>query len=459
MTVRLVELHRALKPTGSLYLHCDPTASPYLRIVLDGIFGVERFRSEIVWKRTAAHSDTKQGRKIHGHVHDTLLFYTKGAEWTWKPVYLPFDRAYVEQFYRHIEPGTGRLYRVDNLTAAKPGGDTSYEWHGVKPYANRYWAYSRANMEQFEADGRLIYSKSGMPQYKRYLDEMPGVPLQDLWTDIGAIGASANERLGYPTQKPLALLERVIRSSSNPGDVVLDPFCGCGTALVAAQKLGRRWLGIDVTYLAIAVMKARLRDTFGIETPVLGQPTEVEGARAFAASPEGRYQFQWWALALVDATPVGGLQKKGPDRGIDGVITFTNEAGKLESVLISVKSGHVDSAQVRDLKGTVEREKAAMGVFVTLEDPSKEMKLEATTGGVYHSALWDRDYPRMQIVTIADLLAGKKPVLPAFKSSAYQKAQQYRQPADQGSLFEPDLPMVADTDGADYEIAENSDAN
>jgi len=458
MTARLVELRRKLKSAGSLYLHCDPTASHYLKIILDSIFGSERFGSEIVWRRTGAHSDTKQGRRIHGHVHDILLFYTKGAEWTWNPIYTPYDPAYVAQFYRHVEPGTGRLYRVDNLSAAKPGGDTSYEWHGVKPYKGRYWAFSKANTEKFEREGRLIYSKSGMPQYKRYLDEMPGVPLQDMWTDMPSLGSGSSERLGYPTQKPVALLERIIKTSSNPGDVVLDPFCGCGTALVAAQKLGRRWIGIDITYLAIAVMKARLKDIFGLEdVNVLGQPTEVEGARALAQSPEGRYQFQWWALNLVDAQPVGGKEKKGADRGIDGVITFTDRHGVLQTVLVSVKSGHVNPGMVNELRGTIEGEKAVIGLFITLEEPTKNMRMVADTAGVFRSEVWNKDYPKLQILTIRELLEeGRKPQLPPFVMPTYQQAPKVITDADQPGLFDAPvrLKKVAEPQPHEY-TAEN----
>jgi DNA modification methylase len=457
MSVRLVELRRVLKPTGSLYLHCDPTASHYLKVILDAVFGPDRFRSEIVWKRTYAHSDTKQGRKIHGHIHDVLLFYTKGNDWTWNALYAPYDQTYIDAFYSHIEPQTGRRYQADNLTAAKPGGDTLYEWKGVKPYKGRYWAYSKAKMEEFERQGRLVYSKSGMPRYKRYLDEMPGVPPQDVWTDLPPITALAHERLGYPTQKPLALLERIIGTSSNPGDVVLDPFCGCGTALSAAQKLERRWIGIDITYLAIAVMKARLKDSFGLDNiRVVGQPTEVEGARQFAQSAEGRYQFQWWALALVDARPVGGVEKKGSDRGIDGIITFTDRHGELQAVLVSVKSGQVNSGMVRDLKGAMDREKAAIGLFVSLEEPSKEMQLEANTAGLWRSDVWKRDYPRIQILTIADLLAGKKPELPPFVMPTYQQAPRVAIDAEQPGLFDtaPRLKKVAEPHPHEY-VAEN----
>ncbi|MDQ6683015.1 MAG: restriction endonuclease [Chloroflexota bacterium] len=267
-----------------------------------------------------------------------------------------------------------------------------------------------------------------------------GVPLQDVWVDIDPVNSQAKERLGWDTQKPLALLERIIESSSNPGEVVLDPFCGCGTATVAAHKLGRRFIGIDITYLSIAVMKARLKDSFGIEVPVIGQPTEVEGARQLAQGDDGRYQFQWWALNLIDARPLGGTEKKGADRGVDGRVTFTiGPKGQMGQALVSVKSGKVNSSMVRDLKGTIEREKAEIGVFITLEEPSSEMKLEATTAGVYTSPIDGRDYPRIQILTITELLEeGKKPRLPLLILSPYQQAQRVtgKRAAEQTGMFE-----------------------
>jgi DNA modification methylase len=443
MAVRLVELHRVLKPTGSLYLHCDPTASHYLKLMLDAIFGPVQFRNEIVWKRSSAHSDTTQGAVHFGRTHDVLLFYSKTDRPTRNVVFVPYTNDYVESHYGNIEPGTGRRYRKGDLTAGKPGGDTLYEWTGpdgraVRPYKGRYWAYTREKMAAFERQGRLVYTKSGMPEYKRYLDDNPGTPLQDIWDDISPVNSQAKERLGWATQKPEALLDRVVAASSKPGDIVLDPFCGCGTALVAAQKLDRRWVGIDITYLSIAVMRARLKDSFGLDdVPVIGQPTEVEGARQLAQSPEGRYQFQWWALGLVDAKPLGGVEKKGSDRGIDGLITFTDRNNELQSVVVSVKSGHVNSGMVRDLKGVVEREKAAIGLFVTLEEPTREMLLEASTAGIYHSDLWNRDYPRLQVLSIRELLdEGRKPALPPFVLPAYQQAErQEKKAAEQQELF------------------------
>jgi DNA modification methylase len=432
MAARLVEMRRVLKPSGSLYLHCDPTASHYLKVILDGVFDPQRFVNEVIWKRSSAHSDVSQGAVHLGRTHDVILFYSKTSAPTRNKVFIPHDAAYVESHYRHIEPGTGRRYRLGDLTAGKPGGDTLYEWTSptgqvARPYPGRYWAYSKAKMEEFAIQGRLVYTKNGMPEYKRYLDEMPGQPLQDIWDDIPPINSQARERLGWSTQKPTELLERIVEISSNPEDVVLDPFCGCGTALVAAQKLGRKWVGIDITYLSIAVMRARLKDTFSLaDVEVIGQPTEVEGARQLAQSPEGRYQFQWWALGLIDAQPVGGVERKGADRGIDGKITFTGQDKKLESVLVSVKSGHVNSSMVRDLKGTLERENAAMGIFVTLEEPTLEMKLEATTAGIYR--VWGADYPKIQIVSIRELLEeGRKPSLPPLVLATYQRAERARE--------------------------------
>ncbi len=463
MTERLLELHRVLKPTGSLYLHCDPSASHYLKVVLDTIFGPKNYRSEIVWKRSSAHSDTKQGRAIHGHIHDVIFFYTKSDKWTWNPLFTPYTQDYIDDFYRHIEPGTGRRYQLDNLTAARPGGDTEYEWKGVKPYQGRYWAYSRANMEKFEAEGRLYYTKSGQPRYKRYLDEMPGVPLQDLWTDIPPIGARATERLGYQTQKPLALLERIIAASSNPGDVVLDSFCGCGTAIAAAQKLGRRWIGIDITHLAVSLMKSRLKAMFGLDAnkdyAVIGEPTDVTGARQLAQ--DDRYQFQYWAVSLVEATAQDqeSQRKKGADKGIDGIISFMDGAARRrQTIVVQVKSGHVTSSQIRDLKGVLEREKAAIGLFICLEPPTRDMNDEAVSAGFYTSDLWpgrrnDHRFPRIQLRTIADLLSGNDFELPPrpvqFKQAGRVATTPGMRTPDLWAADAPSEPATADDDTLD----------
>jgi site-specific DNA-methyltransferase (adenine-specific) len=439
MAIRLVELHRVLKLTGSLYLHCDPTASHYLKIILDTIFGPQQFRNEIIWKRTSAHSDTKQGNVIHmGRVHDVILFYTKSDAARRNEIYQPYDETYTDGFYRYTD-ADGRRYRLGDLTG--PGGaskgNPQYEFLGV----TRYWRYSKERMQALYEQGRIVQSKPGtVPAYKRYLDEMPGVPLQDIWDDILSLGAQAAERLGYPTQKPLSLLERIIQTSSNPGDITLDPFCGCGTEIAAAQKLGRKWIGIDITHLSIALQKYRLQEMFpDIHFNVIGEPQDVGSAKQLAS--DDRYQFQWWALSLIKAKPLGGQDggksgKKGSDKGIDGVITFIDDAyGKPKRVLVQVKSGHVKSGDVRDLVGTVQRENAAMGVFITLEEPTRDMKTEAVSTGYYESPGWNQKYQRIQIMTIAELLRGARVDMPP-QYGTFRPAQKVKQNgAAQNELF------------------------
>lgn len=427
MAVRLVELRRVLKPSGSLYLHCDPTASHYLKVILDAVYRPENFRNEIVWQRFGSHNDPRR----FGRVTDTILFYSKTERYSFEPVRVAYSLDHLQKRFNYKDPDGRRFW--PNTMLAPGGRGPLYEWNGH----TRNWRFTRDNMEKLQATGKVYYSAKGMPYHKNYLDELQGQLAQNLWTDI-QMTKSGKERLGYPTQKPVALLERIITASSRPGDVVLDPFCGCGTALVAAQKLERKWVGIDVTYLAIAVMRARLKDTFGLaDVEVIGQPTEVEGARQLAQSPEGRYQFQWWALGLIDAQPVGGVEKKGADRGIDGRITFTGPDKKLESVLVSVKSGHVNSAQVRDLKGVLEREKAAMGIFLTLEEPTREMAREATTAGIYR--VWGKDYPKIQILAIRQLLEEhRRPDLPPLLSSPYQRAARAEERGGEQLTLEPE---------------------
>lgn len=429
MAPRLVELRRVLKSTGSIYLHCDPTASHYLKMLMDAVFGPTQFRSEIVWKRSTAHSDTKQGRRQHGRIHDVLLFYTRGEAWTWNPIYLEHNAEYVASKYPHVEPTTGRRYGLWDMTG--PGGaakgNPSYEVLGV----TRFWRYSEESMRKLIAEGRVIQPSPGaVPRQKRYLDETPGVPIQDMWTDIDPINSQAQERLGYPTQKPEALLERIISASSNPGDVVLDPFCGCGTAIAVAQRLGRHWIGIDITHLAVTLIKHRLRDSFGekLEPPfvVIGEPTSLPDAKALAESDP--YQFQWWALGLVGARPME--QKKGADKGIDGRVYFHDEAtsGKTKSIILSVKAGHVTVSHVRDLRGVLDREGASIGVLISMEEPTKPMRTEAASAGFYTSPGWGKQYPRLQLLTIAELLAGKGIEYPPARqvNVTFRKAQPTR---------------------------------
>jgi len=413
MAVRLKELHRVLKATGSIYLHCDPTASHYLKLLLDAVFGVKGFRAELVWKRTSAHANVLQK---YAAVHDLLFFYSKGDEWKWSQLYEDYDEEYIERFFDQVDED-GRRYARRDLTASMSRASSGqiYEWHGITPAPSRCWAMTRDRMDELEARGRIHWPKKqgGMPRLKLYPEDLPGVPLSDVWSDIRVIHNLSQERLGYPTQKPEALLERLIGASSNEGDVVLDPFCGCGTAIAVAERLHRKWIGIDITHLAIALMKHRLHDTFGKDLSpyeVVGDPKDLGGARALA--DEDRYQFEWWALGLVEAQPAQD-KKKGADKGIDGLIYFIDNAkGEIKKVLVQVKSGHVQRSQVSDLCHALDREKAAIGLFITLEEPSRHMAEEAATAGFYEAEELGKKYPRCQILTIEELLEGKQPDYP-----------------------------------------------
>lgn len=414
MAVRLIELHKVLKKTGSLYLHCDPTASHYLKVLLDAVFGGANFRSEIIWKRSHAHSSAKRW----GPIHDTLLFYTKSNNYTWNPVYQPYDQDYIDNFFKFDDNDGRKRYWTGDLTGAGtrngPSGDP---WRGYDVRAKgRHWAYSPDELDRLDADSRIYWppTEGAMPKLKRYLSEAKGIAAQDILVDAPSLqkmSAAHSESLGYPTQKPLNLLERIIEASSNLNDMVLDPFCGCGTAVHAAEKLNRDWIGIDVTHLAISLIEKRLKEAFpGITYVVHGTPKDLDGAKALAAAD--KYEFQWWAVSLVDAMPYQG-KKKGADEGIDGIIYCRPDGKKIERVIVSVKGGkNINVAMIRDLKGVLEREKAPLGLFITLTPPTKPMVKEAAAAGVLDTP-WGK-IPRIQIATIEDLLHGKKPEIPGF---------------------------------------------
>jgi DNA modification methylase len=440
MAVRLVELHRVLKPTGSLYLHCDPTASHYVKLLLDSIFGPKNFRNEIIWKRANAHNDPKR----FGRISDTIFYYSKTDKVIWNTQHTDYREEYYESHFKKDKDG--RYYRTVPLDAPRHGEGSAnliYEWKGKMPASTRTWAVRRERMEQYEREGLIRYTKANTPTLLQYADKMPGVPLQNIWTDIPPVNPQAIERLGYPTQKPEALLERIINASSNEGDIVLDPFCGCGTTITVAERLHRRWLGIDITHLAITLIKKRLHDTFSpeelAEYEVIGEPADVMGAEALAET--NRHQFEWWALGLVDAAPAQD-KKKGADKGVDGVIYFKDDTGGVhKKIVVQVKSGHVNAATVRDLKGVLDREKAAIGALVTLKPPTKPMKEEAAAAGFYVPEHFpDHRFPRIQILTIADLFAGKKLDYPQWAPpETFKKAARRRKgPTDeerQGELL------------------------
>ncbi len=420
MAPRLLELRRVLRSTGSIYLHCDTAASAYLRVLMDAVFGADRFLNEITWKRTTAHNDPKR----YGRVQDRLLYYSKSSGKTFNRVGGILSDAQRARYKYADEHGP---YRAENLTAPHFHKDRTFEWRGVHPGRDRQWRFGREELERLYAEGRILPQRDGRPRkdgLKEYLADAAAPALQDIWTDI-QLWPTDRERLGYPTQKPLALLERIISVSSNPGDVVLDPFCGCGTAIDAAQRLGRQWLGIDITHLAINLIKHRLRDAYGdtVTFAVVGEPTDVASATDLAKSDP--YQFQWWALGLVGARPVE--QKKGADRGIDGRLYFHEQTGgKTKQVVFSVKAGGTGVSHVRDLRGVVERENAALGILITMQDPTRPMRQEAAEAGSYVDA-WGQRYPRLQLFTVDELLAGKKIEMPMFaRNTTVARAQDAR---------------------------------
>jgi DNA modification methylase len=457
MAPRLVELKRALKETGSIYLHCDPTASHYLKILMDAVFGPQNFKNEVIWKRTSSHSAARRW----GDIHDTLLFYSKGHAWTWNEVLIAHSEEYSSR-YKNIDE-SGRAWADDNLTA--PGvrhGDSGSVWRGFDVTAKAsHWKVNAKTVESLvgpeaakqmsttqkldllDANGCIHWPRGGkgFPRFKRYLSG--GSHIQDIATDIPPINSQAQERLGYPTQKPEALLERIIKASSNEGDLVLDPFCGCGTTIQVAQRLNRRWIGIDITHLAIGLIKKRLSDAFGPEIKstydVIGEPTDLAGAADLAGQPD-KYQFQSWALGLCGARPSEGT-KKGADRGIDGRLYFhDDDSGKSKQIIFSVKAGGVTVSQIRDLVGVLTREKAEIGVFLTFDEPTKPMLREAAEAGFYKSGPLDgATYPRLQILTIQQILEGKQPLYPARRDATFKKAPRSR-PAPAENLTLPLLP-------------------
>ena len=451
MAPRLVELRRVLKPTGSLYLHCDPTASHYLKLLLDAIFGKDKFRNEIIWKRTSAHSAARRW----GDIHDCILFYSKCDQYRWNEVIIPHSSEYTAR-YRN-QDADGRRWADDNLTG--PGvrhGDSGAIWRGFNPTSRGvHW---KVNLKAVEglvgaAEAKELSTtkkldlldkhdfihwpqtrggqSGGFPRFKRYLSE--GGMLQDIISDIPPINSQAAERLGYPTQKPLALLERIIAASSNPHDVVLDPFCGCGTTVDAAQRLDRRWIGIDITQLATSLIKHRLREAHGgrIKIETIGEPTTPNEAATLAA--QDKYQFQWWALGLVGARPVE--QKKGADHGIDGKIVFRDDprAVKPEAIIIQVKGGKSGVEQVRDLRGVLDREKAAIGILITLQPPTKPMVTEAASAGFYTHQLNGQQYPKLQLRTVKELMDGQgieRPSAVAAVDETFKKAPKAKGKSD-----------------------------
>lgn len=406
MAIRLVELHRVLKPTGSIYLHCDPTASHYLKILMDAIFHPLNFRNEIIWKRAQpkSHTSIRMSR-----AHDVILFYAKSDHTPYKQQHMPHNPDYVEKFYKYVEPETGRRYRLDNL--ANPNKNRPNLTYEFPPGSGviRVWRWTKERMQKAWEDGRVVLpGKAKVVAYKRYLDEMPGTPVTDIWDDIEHLHGSMQETLGYPTQKPEALLERIIVASSNEGDTVLDPFCGCGTTISVAERLNRRWIGIDITHLAIGLIKHRLLGQFEGKAryEVIGEPVSMGGAWELAQSDP--YQFQWWALGQLGARPVE--QKKGADKGIDGRLYFHDEgddSASTKQIIFQVKAGKLKASYVRDLRGVLEREKGEIACLISIDEPTQKMRAEAAAAGFYVCPFNNEKYPRLQLLTIDEIFHGR----------------------------------------------------
>lgn len=431
MAPRLVELQRVLKETGTIYLHCDSTAAHYLKLLMDAVFSPQHFLNEITWKRTHSHGNVSRN---FGSITDTLLVYSKTEAYKWNQQYTPFTPEYVLKTFKYSDPD-GRKWQ--SVTLRNPGLRPNLHFpfkasNGVtyQPHPHG-WACDEERLRKYDREKRLHFpaKPTGALRLKMYLDESPGVKLQNIWDDIPAIGSQAEERLGYPTQKPEALLERIVLTSSDEGDVVLDPFCGCGTAIAVAERLKRKWIGIDITHLAINLIKKRLHDHFGEEAQkqyeVIGEPVTESDAEALAK--QDPFQFQSWALGLVGAR-IANRVKRGADRGVDGRLYFHDDkSGKTKQVIISVKAGeNLTVAHVRDLRGVLEREKAEIAALISLEEPSKPMLKEAAEAGFYDSPHIDGRFPRIQLLTIAELLNGAEISYPRLLDVTYKKAPKAR---------------------------------
>jgi DNA modification methylase len=439
MTLRIAEIHRVLKPTGSFYFHCDPTASHYLKLVLDAIFCVSGgdYRNEISWQRTRS---AKKQSNHFGKTKDIIFFFSKSNNFTFNGQFLPLKQEYIESHYRTVEKDTGRRYTLDNFSQAGQGEAKRFGDKIIQPSTGKHWIWSQERIDDGMEKGLIVFSKNGIPRVKRYLDNIEGEFIQDIWTDIAEINSQAAERMGYPTQKPEALLERIIKASSNEGDIVLDAYCGCGTTVAVANKLNRQWIGIDITYQSISLILKRLteHDKSLLDTiEINGVPKDIDSAIALANKTDDRTrkEFEKWIVLTYSNNHAMINEKKGGDGGIDGLayIPDLNEKGEVENkkALFSVKSNvKLSPTVIRDLNGTIERENAACGILLTLY-PMANLVKECKQYGFYHNALINKDYPKIQVVCVDELFNGVRLELPNVVK-VLKKAEQH---AEQQTLF------------------------
>ena len=430
MTVRIGEIHRVLKPTGSFYLHCDPTASHYLKLVCDALFVTRGgdYKNEISWKRT---SGRKAGNQ-YGRIHDIIFFYTKLVATKFKP---PQVENEVRGHDVIIEDG--KSFRLSDLSGAGAGPSRIFEGREIPPPNGRHWMYDQPQIDDLLAEGKIVFNRKGAPRLKKFVEELNEMSVGDLWTDIEPINAAAAERLGYPTQKPEALLERVIEASSNEGDLVLDAFCGCGTTAAVSDRLKRQWIGIDITYQSIALILKRLKDHGGqaaIDGVELhGVPKDMESVDALIHKKDDRVrkEFEKWAILTYSDNRAVINEKKGADKGIDGVAYTRKSKDEISPVLISVKSGkNVGVSEVRDLFGVVESEGAVCGIYITRNPPTSAMTEFAKQQGQFKPEMF-QPFDRLQIVTIQQILDGERINLPLMEevTKKAQKAKKDDQPS------------------------------
>ncbi len=449
MTLRIVEIHRVLKPTGSFYLHCDPTASHYLKLVLDAVFCGQGgdYLNEIIWKRTTTHSDSKTWSRVG----DVILFYSKSRQFVWNTPREAHSEEYRSTKYRY-DDGDGRgLYRLDNMTSPNPRPNMMYDWLGFQ-YPAMGWRYQTETMQRLHDDGRIAYPTNSdgsynttrRPQLKRYLAEMDGGVMGTIWTDISPINSQAQERLGYPTQKPEALLERIIKASSNEGDTVLDAYCGCGTTVAVAQRLGRRWIGIDITYQSISLILKRLADKYpdqwpAIEADILldGVPRDLASAVALAnrRDDKTRKEFEKWAVLTYSNNQARINEKKGADAGIDGIAYFLIDRDTNGKAIFQVKSGGSNRATLATLNSDRQREKADFGFLITMDLPTKAMREEIAAAGKYKHPMLSREDDRIQVITVAEILQGARLNLPMARADAVKSAAALGDAAKQETLL------------------------
>lgn len=416
MAVRLWYMHKLLKPTGSFYLHCDPTMSHYLKIICDLIYGEKNFRNEIIWKRSTPHATATKKFPVS---NDVILFYTRTSTYVWNKLYGNYREQYVKKYYSYEEGG--RLFQPTSLLGHQ-GVNKVYEWNGI----SKPWRYPKERLDELNEAGLLYFpGEGGVPRLKRFLDEQKGQLVESLWIDIPPVNSQATERLGYPTQKPEALLERIIKASSNDGDIVADFFCGCGTAVTVAQKLNRKWLGVDISHLAVKLIAKRLGDTYGDEIlktfEIHGFPKDIDSARELANNVKGgRLEFEEW---IVEVLLHGVINERRNEMGFDGYRTFSIYDKKY-IVMIEVKSGNANPTQLNHFIKTVEDKKGSIGLFICFANEiTKNMEIIAKKEGQFTDDFDNTYCDKIQLISVEELMEGKRPMIPLSKVETFKKAE------------------------------------